>query len=78
MADALYSPYQCTDIELPLKVKVEVAIVEQQYTARVDPQPKEQDQRAMSLNGLDDVKVKEAYETAAVEPGGWVSCIPDA
>ncbi|TAQ89596.1 hypothetical protein B7494_g2061 [Chlorociboria aeruginascens] len=25
----------------------------------------------MSLNGLDDVKVKEAYDTAAAEPGGW-------
>ncbi|KAI5924986.1 hypothetical protein F4810DRAFT_709178 [Camillea tinctor] len=25
----------------------------------------------MSLNGLDDAKVKEAYEAAATEPGGW-------
>ncbi|KAG0648805.1 hypothetical protein D0Z07_4728 [Hyphodiscus hymeniophilus] len=25
----------------------------------------------MSLNGLDEVKVREAYEIAAVEPGGW-------
>jgi hypothetical protein len=24
----------------------------------------------MSLNGLDDAKVKEAHETAAAEPGG--------
>lgn len=27
----------------------------------------------MSLNGLDDAKVKEAHDTAAVEPGGWFS-----
>ena len=25
----------------------------------------------MSLNGLDDPKVKEAYDTAVAEPGGW-------
>jgi len=25
----------------------------------------------MSLNGLDDVKVKEAHDAAAAEPGGW-------
>lgn len=25
----------------------------------------------MSLNGLDDPKVSEAYEAAAGEPGGW-------
>ncbi|KAH6624663.1 hypothetical protein B0J18DRAFT_185511 [Chaetomium sp. MPI-SDFR-AT-0129] len=25
----------------------------------------------MSLNGLDDARVKEAYETAVAEPGGW-------
>jgi len=25
----------------------------------------------MSLNGLDDVKVKEAHEAAVAEPGGW-------
>ncbi|KAI1754150.1 hypothetical protein F4782DRAFT_44352 [Xylaria castorea] len=25
----------------------------------------------MSLNGLDDVKVKEAHDTANAEPGGW-------
>lgn len=25
----------------------------------------------MSLNGLDDPKVKEAHETAVAEPGGW-------
>jgi hypothetical protein len=25
----------------------------------------------MSLNGLDDPKIKEAHETAVAEPGGW-------
>jgi hypothetical protein len=25
----------------------------------------------MSLNGLDDARVKEAYEAALAEPGGW-------
>lgn len=25
----------------------------------------------MSLNGLDDAAVKEAYEAAVAEPGGW-------
>lgn len=25
----------------------------------------------MSLNGLDDTRVKEAHETAVAEPGGW-------
>lgn len=25
----------------------------------------------MSLNGLDDARVKEAHETAVAEPGGW-------
>lgn len=25
----------------------------------------------MSLNGLDDAKVKEAHDAAAAEPGGW-------
>jgi len=34
----------------------------------------------MSLNGLDDPKVKEAHEAAAAEPGGWYvfSCFVDA
>jgi hypothetical protein len=25
----------------------------------------------MSLNGLDDVKLKEAHDIAVAEPGGW-------
>ena len=31
----------------------------------------EQHRREMSLNGLDDVKVKEAHDAAVAEPGGW-------
>jgi len=26
---------------------------------------------AMSLNGLDDAKIKEAHDAAVAEPGGW-------
>lgn len=29
----------------------------------------------MSLNGLDDAKVKEAYDAAVAEPGGWYACV---
>lgn len=28
----------------------------------------------MSLNGLDDDTVKEAYDAAVAEPGGWYAC----
>ena len=30
----------------------------------------------MSLNGLDDARVKQAHETAVAEPGGWYVPIP--
>lgn len=30
----------------------------------------------MSLNGLDDARVTEAYEAAVAEPGGWYVLIP--
>ena len=29
----------------------------------------------MSLSGLDDAKVKEAYDAAVAEPGGWYAYI---
>lgn len=29
----------------------------------------------MSLNGLDDAKVKEAYDAAVAEPGGWYASL---
>jgi len=30
----------------------------------------------MSLNGLDDARVKEAHEAAVAEPGGWYVDVP--
>lgn len=32
----------------------------------------------MSLNGLDDAKVKEAHDAAVAEPGGWYGHTPGA
>jgi hypothetical protein len=30
----------------------------------------------MSLNGLEDEKIKEAYQAAVAEPGGWYANAP--
>jgi hypothetical protein len=36
-----------------------------------DREHSQSDQTEMSLNGLDDPKVKEAHEAAVAEAGGW-------
>jgi len=38
---------------------------------RRDPPPPTYQRKEMSLNGLDNVKVKEAHDAAIAELGGW-------